>query len=250
MGVVERSGETLVTGSYDSTLKLWNTTSCECLRTMLMPSRVYCMLKQRHNSNGDSSSYNHSKESFFVCGMENGAIQQRRLSDFSVTFSFYVHYHPVESICELEDGSLVSASHDETLVRWTVTNGSGSGNGTFKVIQRFLGHARWVLKVIRCKRGLIASTSTDRWLKIWKDSNGECTHEWYLDAETQALIRVKDGIFVSSSGDMKLRVWSAVGECIQTITTEYQVTALTRLRDGSLVTGHRHQIAIRRWYVS
>ena len=113
---VEKDDNTFITGSGNSTLKAWNTTTCECLDTLQTSSPVCCLLKTKDNSR-------------FVCGLL-GSVELRRVSDLGVlSLSFNIHVWSTLwvgrwFICEC---SMV------TMKRWDEKG---------RVLQTFSGHSR------------------------------------------------------------------------------------------------------------
>jgi len=221
---MEKDDNTLITGSCE--MKVWNTTTCKCLSTLLMFSAVWSLLKKKSKSS-------------FVCGMENGTIEIRRLSDLGLLSSFKMHSREIFSICELEDGSFVSGSHDKLLKRWDETG---------RVVQTFSGHSHWIYKVIELKNDIIVSASEDKTVKMWRVSSGECVRTLTQSHRVYGLVKLNDRMFVSGSRkDKSMVVWDHHGFCIETHKAGSFITAMTRLRDGSIVTADPLLIEIR-WY--
>ena len=175
---MDKDDNTLLTASSEA-LKVWNTSSCECLETLPVGSLVRCMLKTKDKSS-------------IVCGLSGGRVEMRRASDLGVFYSFRLHdgYDAVKSICELEDGSFVSAVK-EVIDRW-------DSNG--RVLQTFSGHAEHIYRVIELNRDVIVSASLENTVKMWKVSTGECLRTLTLHSTcVYGLEKVKDGVFVSGS---------------------------------------------------
>jgi len=61
----------VVGDKHDSTLKVWNKATCECLETLLLSYRISSIHKTRDGST-------------LLCGFRNGSFQFRRTSDFRV----------------------------------------------------------------------------------------------------------------------------------------------------------------------
>jgi len=63
-----------------------------------------------------------------------------------------------------------------------------------------------------------------------------------------SIIKLEAGLFAIANAKLgsSLQVWSEDGECIQTIDTGGMAYAMTRLRDGSLVTIDGKRLEIRR----
>jgi len=181
-----------------------------------------------------------SKKSL-VCGLYNGTVEIRRVSDLELLSSFLLEHHACYAIlcvCELEDGSFVSGSADQTLKNW---------DGTGKRLHTFIGHSKGVNRVIELKRDVIVSASNDSTVKIWRVSTGECLKTLTIHSSSvYGLEKVKNGMFVSGSQSPGLMVvWDGNGVCIETHRSEHLIRAMTKLRDGSIVTGDSQMIEIR-----
>ena len=220
--VIEKDDNTLITGSFDRTLKVWNKTSCECLDTLRMRSSVRCLLRTKDNSR-------------FACGFYNGTVELRRMSDLDVLSSFNMHgYEVVRSICELDDGSFVSAA-DTTMKRWDEKG---------RVLRTFSGHSDGTLRLIELNKDVIVSAGCNAKVSVWK---GECLRVLTLhsDVHVGGLEKVNDDVFVSGSVDGMIVVWNEKGDRIEVHQSKSGITAMTRLRDGSIVTAERSLIEIR-----
>jgi len=227
--VEKEENSTFITGSRDATLKVWNTSSCECVTTLQMDDGVCCLLRTKDKSR-------------IVCGLEGGIVETRRVSDLGLISSFKLHSGSVSSVCELEDGSFVSASgnapDDEALKRW-------NEEGT--VLQTFQGHSEGVYGVIELNSNTFVSSGGNTSLKIWEVSTGECLHTLTLHTSVVgALIKLSDGLFASGSWDRRLRLWNEDGECVETHNTGYEISCMARLADKSIVTGSGDILEIRR----
>jgi len=183
---VEKDNDTILTGSLDYRLKEWNTTSCECLRTVEVASEVYALTKTR---NGER----------IMCGLLDGSIEVRNTDGLGLIFVVNIHaIEVVFCIRELEDGSFVSTSSDKTMKRW---------NDKGEVLQVFSGHVNSVLTVIQMTSDTIVS-SGDRTLKLWKLSTGECLSTIKAHADRiPGLFKLSKDKFVSASTDKTIRVW-------------------------------------------
>jgi len=228
-GVVEKDSNTLVTASGDGSLKVWNIETGACLVTAQDCFAMCSLMKTKDNTR-------------IVCGFWNGGTGLVRLDDISPTALFRVHDSSVNWICELEDGSFVSASCDTTLKRW---------NQTGEVFQTYSGHSKDVIRVIELRRDVIVSASEDETLKMWKVSTGECLRTFIgHSGGVRGLIKLSTDVFVSGSIDETIRVWGEKGECLETIQTGSMIGTMTRLRNGSIITSNSlMQIEIRRVYV-
>jgi len=242
---MERDSNSILTGSSDYTIKIWNTTTCECLDTLYGGLAVHCLLKAKNNS-------------YFVYGLDGGIVEAMRLSDFGLLLSFRPHSHSVASICELERlddgeggeassttttvGLFVSASFDRKLKMWDLEG---------RVLRTFHGHCDWVQSVVMLNRDQIVSTSNDKTIRLWSVATGKCLRTSTLHSEIivglDKLKKDNRGLFVSGScHDRLLAVWDEEGNCIETIQTQDGIGSLTALRDGSLLVALRFHFELRK----
>ena len=81
---------------------------------------------------------------------------------------------------------------------------------------------------------------------MWRVSTGECLRTLTLHTDNvNGLEKLNDGVFASGSRDGRIVVWDENGDCIETHQSKREITAMTRLKDGSIVTTGRHRIEIR-----
>jgi len=151
MRAVEKDDNTLITAARNGTLKEWNKTSGECLKTVSTGSSTYI---------SSMMILTNKKLNVLMCGLSNGKVELRKLSDIQIVLaSTTLHKdYRVNCFCELEDGSFVSGSHDTTMKRWTLEDG--------KVLGTFSGHCDAVKSIIELKDNIIVSASDDETLKM------------------------------------------------------------------------------------
>jgi len=234
---LQMDDETLLTGD-DEGLKEWNLSTLECLNsvsTEYSTSLWILLLTTKHCD----------PERVLVCGYSNGTVEMRRSNEItSIIALFTIHtgsYCGIRCICELSDGTFVSASQDQTLKRW---------NSDGRVIRTIFGHRSEVERVIELRVNILVSASSDYTVKIWKLPFGECLRNLTLHTlSVNGLMRVSESKFASISDDKTLRVWNIKGECVETIHTEHQMTACLRLSHGSIVTAKKERLEIRRRYI-
>jgi len=225
MGVVEKDCNTIVTGSWDGTSKEWNATTGECLKTKLVGSKVYCMIKTRD-------------ESFVAYGLSSGHINTRRLKDLNRVSSFKIHSATVLFLCELTDGTYVSSGlNNEHITRW---------NKKGRVIQTFYGHSCWIKQVIELRRNLMVSLSEDRTIKLWQATSGECLGSITLNGtRAEAAIKLSDDMFATVSFDKMIRVWDDKGKLVESFRTDYALEVMTKVGD-TIVCGSMKQLEMRK----
>jgi len=233
-GAIEKDDTTLITGSHDAKLKQWDLTTktatmymttlaCQCAKSVKVISDVFCLIKTKCKTR-------------FVCGLLDGSIQIRRISDLSVITTFRLHDNTVTCMCELDDGTFVTGSADNTMKRW---------NDQKETLQSFSKHPEVVMTVMKLNRDVIVSTSCNT-VYIWAVSTGECLHTLTLHTELVfGLVKLSIDMFVTGSWDKTLRVWSDSGVCVETIESEHEIMAMARVGDV-IVTSNANTMEIRK----
>jgi len=184
-----------------------------------------------------------------VCGLAIGRVELRRASDLGLISHFGAHSDVVTSICELHDGSFVTASYDTLLKRW-------SEAGT--ALQTYVGHTNWVFRVVELKPDVIASSGGDGTVKVWKASTKDLLHTLNVSDSDDVcgLVALGDGLLASGSRtsaehtgvyDGSICVWSEEGEQLETVSVGWPIGAMTRLhRDGFIVSTNGTTVDIRK----
>ena len=153
-------------GHSTKRLKVWNTTTCECLDTLQMSSTsVYCLLKTKDKT-----------LVFFV----DWVMEQLRWDEWAILVSSplsIIRVNSIEavlSICELEDGSFVSGT-GKTMKRWDEKE---------QCFKPSLDTQATINRVIELNRDVIVSASQRHaTVKMWKVSTGECLRTLTLHSE-------------------------------------------------------------------
>jgi len=202
--VTELNDETLVTSGIGC-FRVWDKLSGECLRSVetSSPVKVLLALGRRRGGGGRSQQQLLS----LLSGLIDGRILEWRTTMIEFTFElfrvFYGHSGCVNSLCELSDRTIVSASSDRTLIRWDYY--------TNEQITTFKGHSETVERVVQllCNTSKpIASGSRDHEIRIWDVKSGECLNVLQGHCGVvQALVEMPDGSLVSGSEDRMLFVW-------------------------------------------
>ena len=124
------------------------------------------------------------------------------------------HTDYVVSVTQLQDGRIVSGSHDGTLKVWDLTRPAGE-----ECIHTLGGHNGAIYNVIQLKDGRIVSGSEDGALKVWdltRPAGKECiatlkdTDNPVLkdpDKPVLTVIQLKDARIIAGYCDKTLKVW-------------------------------------------
>jgi len=197
--LLEKDDTTLVTAASDNTLKEWNKTTLECLRTLTLNPSFSCV------------SMKMTKDKLrVVCGMNNGMIEVRSASDLGqliTTFRMHGDEHEVNSLCGLYDRTFLSAA-SRKLKHWDEDG---------KVLRIFSGPSYRVLRVIELRRDIAVSLSEEDKFKIWRVSSGECLHTVHCRTICACTLeRIAEDKFVTGAGfGLSVYVWDDNGECVQ-----------------------------------
>jgi len=211
--VVEKDDNTLVSVS-GTTMKEWNIRTCECLKTIELPSLACTLILTKDKSK-------------LLCELEDVGFELRRATDLSLISTFETHQRSVDC-CELEDGSFVSVGHK--MMRWDLEG---------KLLQTFSGQSKPKLieRVIELNNDIIMSVIFEDTMKIWRVSTGECLRT--LDCcggNVTQLVKLSRNKFFSWGRDSRLRVWNDEGDCIETIPTMKGLRNITRVGDYIVAT--------------
>ncbi|MCF6437232.1 pentapeptide repeat-containing protein [Pseudoalteromonas sp. MMG022] len=214
-------GVTIVTASYDGTLRVWNSQTGECLKVLQgHPSGVLACTVLGDGITIVSVSHN-GGELRLLDGQSGKCLKVIQGSE-----------KPVVDCALLSDGiTLVSADYNGTLRRWNTNTGECSN-------MLELG----LLGVFGCsvlgddKR--IVLYSADYGLRIWDCETGECLQKLVAHSDmVQTCAVLGDGqTIISASSDHTLRLWdSQTGVCLQTIDVETTIYSISVLGDGVTV---------------
>lgn len=192
--------QTLVTGSWDKTIKIWATASFAkpfLIRTLTAHSAsVYAVALTGNAQTLASGGVDCTIQLWNLGDIEHtstGASLMRTLTG---------HTFPVYSLAFSPDGKLLaSGSGDYTIKIWQVDTG--------KLLSTLVGHSSFVYSVAFSPDGkTIASGSADKSIKIWQVSNGELVRTLISYAPVNSVAFSPDRQFlVSAGGDELIKIW-------------------------------------------
>lgn len=220
----------------DQTLRLWNTSTGECLKTLQGHAeriRSVAFSPQGHTiaSGSDDCTVKLWDTSTGECIR---TMQGHTDWVFSVTFSPQGHI-------------LVSGDRDRTIRCWDVSTG--------RVLHTLQGHTSCIRTVAFSPNGqTFVSGSDDCMVKIWDVSTGECCKT--LRGHTSWVLSVTyspDGqILASSSSDRTIRLWRAdTGECLRVLTGHTgAIWSVTFSPDGNTLVSSCDGQTVMLWDVS
>jgi WD40 repeat protein len=194
--------DTLASGSYDQSIKIWSPTTGQTKLTIQTNQWVSSLKMLNTNIH-------------LAAGLQNGDINIYNINDGNLVSSLKGHTSYVYDLVQISNELLASSSWDKTVRIWNLTT------NTCKFI--LTGHTgvNWGLKQITSS--LLASGSWDRTIKLWDITTGQLIrtltgHTSWIDWSVDLLNNGQT--LVSGSQDQTIKLWNwSTGECLSTIQT-------------------------------
>lgn len=265
VSLIELHDGKIATGSYDSTIKVWNLEKEECEKTINEIGYVLCLLEFKDNmilsgTNENSIQLwdinnNYSNQSLFVfqghelwvnCLVKCNDIYfascsndtDIRIWDYNsrkCTNILKGHEDCVLTLIMLKNGKLCSGSADLTIKIW---------NWEYNTCDDTLtGHTKWVKCVFQLNNGYLLSGSDDKTIKIWDENNNFInTLEGHMHS-VRAICQINDELFASASFDKTIKIWNSKNwQNVQTlIGHNLNVISILYHSSGSLISASNDQ---------
>ncbi|KAI9674644.1 MAG: hypothetical protein M1822_009048 [Bathelium mastoideum] len=268
-------GQLVASGSYDRTIRLWNTTTGEEMQKLeghedwvtavafspdgqLMASGSYDRtIRLWNTTTGEEMQKLEGHEDsvkavvfspdgqLVASGSHDRTIRLWNTTTGEEMQKLEGHEDRVRAVAFSPDGQLVaSGSHDRTIRLWNTTTG--------EEIQKLKGHEGSVTAVAFSPDGqLVASGSHDRTIRLWNTTTGEEMQklEGHEDLVTAVAFSLDGQLVASGSDDQTIRLWNTTtGEEMQKLEGhEGSVTAVAFSPDGQLVASGSYDRTIRLW---
>ncbi len=190
---VSPDGRFIVSGSWDNTLKVWDTDSGRLLRSL-----------EGHTSGVKAVAISPDGR-WIVSGSEDQTLKVWEADSGRLLRSLEGHTAEVTAVAVSPDGRwVVSGSRDRTLKAWDATDG--------RLLRSLKGHTGQVTAVAVSPDGcFIVSGSVDRTVKVWEADSGRLLRslEGHTGQVTAVAVSPDGRWIVSGSEDHTLKVWDA-----------------------------------------
>ncbi|NES65413.1 MAG: WD40 repeat domain-containing protein, partial [Okeania sp. SIO2D1] len=230
---ISNDGKTIVSGSFDKTIKVWNLETGELIHTLTgHDERVLSV-----NISNDGKT--------IVSGSDDKTIKVWNLETGKLIHILTGHDSPVDGVSISNDSkTIVSGSWDNTIKVWNLETG--------ELIRTLTGHDEYVSSVSISNDGkTIVSGSWDNTIKVWNLETGAeiRTLTGHDDLVNSVSISNDGKTIVSGSHDNTIKVWNLeTGAEIRTLTGHDDlVNSVSISNDGKTIVSGSHDNTIKVW---
>ncbi|WP_414582619.1 NB-ARC domain-containing protein [Scytonema sp. PCC 10023] len=229
-------GSIIGSGGTNQNVKLWDTSSGECLKTL-----------RGHHKRVQAVAFN-SKGNILACGSDDQTVSLWNVNTSKCHKILQGHTGRVLSVVFSPQGkTLASASSDETVRLWNISTGQ-----CYKILK---GHIGWVWSVTFSPDGkTLASGSDDQSVKFWDVSSDKClrTLRGHSNRVRSVTFAPKDKILASGSDDQTVKLWDASsGECLRTLQGHTdKIWSVAFSPEGNILASASDDQTVRLWDVS
>lgn len=209
------SGDLIVSGSDDNTLKVWSLTTGRCVRTLVGHTGGVWSSQMSGNT--------------IISGSTDRTLKVWDADKGICLHTLYGHTSTVRCM-HLHGKKVVSGSRDATLRVWDIEAG--------ECLHMLVGHVAAV-RCVQYDGRLVVSGAYDHMVKVWDPEKEECLYT--LEGHTNRVYSLQfDGVHVvSGSLDTSIRVWEVeTGACRHTLMGHQSLTSGMELRNNILVSGN------------
>jgi WD40 repeat protein len=194
-------GQTLASGSYDQTVKLWDIESGQCLNTL-----------QGHTNWVRSVTFSPDGRTL-ASGSSDNTVRLWDVKSGQCLNTFDGHINVVLSVALSPDGrTLASSSGDDTVRLWDIKNGQ-----CLNILQ---SHSSLLWSVAFSPNGKMLASSIDSTVRLWDVQSGQCLNTFQGDTTwVYSVTFSPNGKMLASSGsDQKVCIWDVQsGQCLNTL---------------------------------
>ncbi|KAI9015716.1 WD40-repeat-containing domain protein [Phycomyces nitens] len=182
---VQFDDQKIVTGSRDTTIKIWDARSYQCIRTLRgHEASVLCL------NYDDRTMVSGSSDTTLIVWNIQSLDQRMRLRG---------HTAGISGVC-FDDRCIISSSKDNTIRIWNFADGVP--------IRVITGHSGPV-NSIQLKGNHLVSVSGDGLIKLWNILNGNCIRGFSGHTGGLTCVQFDGRRIVSGASDHTIKVWDA-----------------------------------------
>ncbi|KAJ2613566.1 hypothetical protein EV177_002480 [Coemansia sp. RSA 1804] len=221
---VQADHDKIVTGSRDRTVKMWDSRTFECLRTLAGHDASVLCLKYDASAMVTGS----SDATVILWDWESGTPALRLASHSAgvLDVAFDAEY-------------IVSCSKDCSIKVWQRSTG--------KLVRTILGH-RGPVNAVQLRGSRIVSASGDSLIKMWDIRTGELLRTFAGHTRGLACVQFDGKTIVSGSSDQLIKVWDAdSGRCLQTLRGHTDLVRTLHFNGGRRAVSGSYDQSIKVW---
>jgi COMPASS component SWD3 len=208
--------DTMVSGSFDNTIRIWKISTGETLKVIPLSLYVYAVRVF-------SIEYKQ-----IVCGLESFSnnLQIYNYETGVLARTFIGHTSTVRSIEILSEQFMASGGWDQNIIIWDLSS--------YSIKYNLMGHTNGVYCIKRLSSNLLASGDFNGLIIIWNWLTGE--RIFNLTGHTDSLYSnsldlYDDQTLISGSYDKTVKFWNITnGKLIKSINVDIQISTLAMLK--------------------
>jgi len=226
-------GETLASGSYDRTVKLWEAQSGKLLRAL-----------EGHRGMVRSVVFD-PQSGWLASGSEDRTAKLWEAQSGKLLRTLEGHQQQVTSVVfNPKGGILASGSSDNTAKLWEIVSG--------KLLRTLEGHKGAVVSVaFDYDGGTLASGSSDKTAKLWETHSGKLlrTLEGHQKDVVSVAFNSRGGTLATGSDDQTVKLWEVrKGKLLRTLEGHTGVVEMVAFSpDGFLLASKSRDDTVRLW---
>ena len=216
---VDEISNKFITGSADKTIKIWNLTTGECLKTLndhILTVTIILIIPNNR----------------FISGSADRNIKIWDLNTYECLDTL-TNLSPVYSLCLISDNRLACGCSDGFISIWNLKYSSST--------MKFKAHYDWILFLLLAENSKLISCSGehDSTIKIWSIESYQCIQvlEGHWDAIRYLSLSPNGNLF-SCSNDLCLKIWQIeTGRMLQTLLFNYSVNCISIINNNLIAVG-------------